>query len=149
MLQELSLAISSVKTAVEISQAMLKTSNKIELDGKVFELQGIILSLQSSLLDAQTKYHELQEINREIKTKLTQFENWENEKSDYELKEIDTGTFVYIYKPSVQSAKKDHWFCTNCFENKCKSIIQRGDRQGITQYYFCPKCSTKIRVIDK
>ncbi|MBI4650147.1 hypothetical protein HY745_02460 [Candidatus Desantisbacteria bacterium] len=52
-----------------------------------------------------------------------EFEKWADTELQYELKEIASGIFVYMYKKIDNSTKPKHWLCPYCFEKRKKIFL--------------------------
>jgi hypothetical protein len=76
-----------------------------------------------------------------LKKKGLTLKKWETEKQNYQLQRISDDTFAYASKPNADSASLAHFICTNCYERRNKSILQRAD----IAHVFCPDCHTKFR----
>jgi hypothetical protein len=133
---------SIIKTLGSVAQAVTKLVNIIkdtEARQVAIELQGVILSLQNELLSMQSEHNELLKTKNELEKELMNFKDWEKTKSQYELKELIPGMFVYSYKKSDGASEPPHWLCTNCYNDGKKSILQLSTSSF---HYFCPKCKT-------
>lgn len=75
-----------------------------------------------------------------------EFENWSETDSQYELKEVDTQTFVYSYKKTDKDSKPVHWLCPKCFQEKKTYILQLHYDNGNYTDYQCANCKTIIKV---
>jgi len=114
MLADLSIAISSLKTAGELAALILNTKVDSVVRQKAIELQSDIISLQSGLLNLQLEYQESLRERDSLKQQLMKAKNWKNEARKYSLKEIASGVFVYAIKQDKQGTQPMHWLCTNC-----------------------------------
>lgn len=143
-LNEITLAITSLKSITEIVKTILNISKDARINEEVIKLQNIILTLQSHLLSAQIDQGELIEVKSNLEKKLMEYENWDKKESQYELKELTRGIFVYAPKKDDKSTQPDHWLCTNCFKNHEERILQKHTIGPKVGYYFCPKCGMEI-----
>jgi hypothetical protein len=80
---------------------------------------------------------------------LKEYENWENTKSQYELKEIASEMYVYTMKITEKTTTTKHCLCQICFDiNHYKSVLQcQGSFDGY-KTYECFQCKNKIHVPD-
>lgn len=138
VLNEISMALKGFKAAVEITKTILNMSKDVSLSNKIIELQNVILSLHS-------EYGKLIEVKDQLEKELMEYENWDKTKSQYDLKEVAPGVLVYASQKGDQPAEPQHWLCTNCFNDKKKSILQFSKDVRSGRYYSCPKCKTEIR----
>lgn len=66
--------------------------------------------------------------------------DWGAKEQQYALENLGHGAFAQVYKPQVQATKPPHWACTNCFEDKIVSVLQKKIRVG----YHCPRCNLEL-----
>jgi hypothetical protein len=138
-------ALASIKTAGELVNLVLQTKVNAAVTEKAREFQSAIISLQSAILSIQAQNQELLVENGRLKQELINAENWEAEAAKYELKQVSTGAFVYAVKPDQAGTGPTHWLCTQCYENKQKSILQRGDALETSGHtYSCNNCKLRI-----
>lgn len=136
--------LSLFRRAAEITQSILKMNKDVEINKNAIELQNIIISLQNEMFSMQSEQSKLLQIKYDLEKKLMECENWDKIKSQYELKEVNSGRFVYAPKPDSNLSEPDHWLCTNCFNDGKKSILQPKISKT-----FCPKCKMEIIVFPK
>ena len=139
----------ALKTAAEITKTAVEIRDGTKLQGKIIELQSVILSAQSSALGAQQDQFELIEEVRKLKQTLAEYRSWDKEAEKYELTQIDHNSFAYMKKNVDGDDTPQVWLCTNCFEDKVKSILQykgrtAGDRSH--SYYECPRCKSLLNI---
>ena len=138
VINEISMALTSFKSAIEIIKSISNKTKDINFKNKIIELQNLILSLQS-------EYSTLLDIKNQLEKKLVEYENWDKTESQYQLKEITPGIRVYSSKEDSGLSDSDHWLCPNCFNDRKKSILQLERDEGkLGQYYICPKCKTRL-----
>jgi hypothetical protein len=149
MYAELTAALSSVKTISDIATFLLKAKVGSDVTQKAIELQSTIIALQASIMSTQAQNQELMEENERLKRQLAEAENWEEETAKYQLVEVDAGVFVYILHPDHNQADDPvHWLCTNCYQKRQKSILQKvGKHIGPGHKgwdYTCPNCNAHV-----
>jgi phage FluMu protein Com len=137
-------AISSLKTAGDITKALVGLHDAQIVQSKVIELNGIILSAQQSALAAQSDQFTLLEQVRNLEAQIVKLEAWNAEKQRYELTDVGVGVFTYIVKPSMKGAQPIHCICSECFERGHKSILQQEANTYGSVTLKCPKCKTGI-----
>jgi hypothetical protein len=114
---------------------------------KSIELNSAVIALQTAITGIQSQNYELLNENNRLKQQLIDLKNWETEAAQYELKEVDSGVFAYAFKSAPDSATPPHWLCANCYQNKEKSILQRGRKSGpLGTPLDCPRCKTYLRI---
>ncbi len=143
-LAEFTMVLTSLKTVIEIATSIRNMSENIELKEKTIEFQNSIIGLQSDIFSIQSEYGKLLDIKDELEKKLIEYENWNKTKSQYELKEVGHGVFVYASKRDDKSSEPEHWLCTHCFDDRKKSILQKYTTGPKVDFHFCPRCKTEI-----
>ena len=108
-----------------------------------------LLAIQFDTLTLQEKHLALINEKEELAKKLVQFEQWEKTESEYELREINRGKFVYSPKNFQQSGKQTHWLCTQCWNYRKKSILQMSYHSESDAQYICPQCKFSIQAVPK
>ena len=141
-------AVSSLKTAGDIAQAMVGVRDTAIMQTKTIELQGAILTAQSSAITAQSEQFSLLERIRELEEKVAQAEAWATEKHRYKLNNLDGGGFTYVLKEEESTTEPVHQLCANCFDvHKRKSILQTEHYAvGRAEALFCHKCGFEFYV---
>jgi hypothetical protein len=148
MINEISIALTSLKAASDI----IKGFNSLQLDvavkEKSSELFNIIISLQSNILSMQSEYSDVLRIKGEIENELLQLKEWNSSKDKYMLKEIAPHVLTYVYKNQEYSASDKHWLCANCFDNFHKESIYQIKKSGNypDHIYYCPLCKNEILI---
>ncbi len=146
----ISVALSSLKAARDISQAMLELKSTADIQLKVIELQGQILTAQNSALNAQSEQYELKKKLSEAEAELVRLLQWETEKQRYSLLEISPGVFSYGLKEESRGTEPGHWLCANCFNKGAKSILQFTSETstGKLKRYKCHNCNSEIMIAN-
>ncbi|SEB18609.1 hypothetical protein SAMN02745729_13512 [Marinobacterium iners DSM 11526] len=137
---DISTTLAAISTAKEFAALVIGRKIDSAVTDKAIELQNSIIALQSGLLEMQSQIQTLKNKNDELENKLSVVRNWEIEENENELFSPADG--VYVMAPKVDSRLV--WYCTNCWKNKEKSILQRiaQDYGGTT--YECSACNSKI-----
>lgn len=152
-LAELSGAIGGLKAALDIVQGLKSTADAVAINNAKIGLQGAIIEAQGGLMAAQeARATHLNRI-RELEQRIADFENWEREKERYTLIEIYDGSYPYVPKPPVEAGGAHVSFCTSCFDQRKKAILQRqgsvfqvGGGKGMQIHWRCSSCLTSIDV---
>lgn len=134
-----------LKTAGEMTKAMIGIRDGAVLQGKVIELNGIILSAQGSALSSnQDQFALLQRVSN-LEAEVAKFKNWEAEKERYALTDYGGGTFAYALKPEKAKGEPAHRACPNCYQEGKISVLQFAHRSYDAQdHYECPRCKSKF-----
>jgi hypothetical protein len=139
----------SLKTAFDMTKAMIGIRDAAMIQAKIIELQGIILSAQSDAFSAQSDQFALLERIRQLEKEVADMKAWDAAKEDYALQEISPGAFAYVLKPETGGAEPPHWLCTACYHKRKKSILQFDHEDFIDRgfnQFICPDCKSSINV---
>jgi rubredoxin len=147
MIAEIATGLSGIKTALDI----LKGAKDLKGVAVATQIQG----LQSALLDAQnglfaaSQAHAMDvERIRALEAEVRGFEEWDREKARYQLQAVRPGSFAYALKPDASSSEPPHWLCPTCYQQRKKSLLQKGEFDAGSYGYLwaCPSCKTAIKV---
>ncbi len=138
---ELTMAFSSIKTAIEIVKFISNSNKDASIKEKTIELQDTILSIQSTFTDLNERYFKMLSLNNDLKKELEQVNQWKDTKSQYKLIKGVTGTLVYVPNEFHPNPDPTHYLCTNCYCKRKKSILQAIEEMSD---YICPDCGMKI-----
>jgi hypothetical protein len=145
MYTEFLTAFNSLKAIKDLVTAIQQAKVDSAVVQKAIELQGAILSLQDAMMRIQLQNQELLEANNRFKQQLAEAENWEKESKKYQLVHIEDGICAYMMKPDRnRNDDPDYWLCTNCFQKKQKSILQRTGKEREGHIYICANCNARI-----
>ena len=145
MYAEISAAIASVKTALEIAKAANSLSHYNELVSALSEVNAKLMDATVTAMASLEKNAALSDEVRTLKEELMKFKNWERESQDYILQAVgvDGQHFAQVYKPSVQTTKAKHWACAKCFQERKIYYFSAHGRYS----YKCPNCENTIAPI--
>jgi hypothetical protein len=142
MYAEISSAIASVKTAIDIAKAAKGLSNYNELVSALSEVNAKLMSATGVALASQEKQASLVDEVSTLKRKLMDFEGWETKSKDYVLQAVGVREqhFAQIYKPPMHSLQARHWACAKCFQERKVYILSAHGMHN----YKCPNCEAEI-----
>ena len=138
--------MSSLKSAYDLSKALIGVRDAAVINERVIELQRIILSAQSDAMTAQSDQFTLLERVRDLEKQIAEMKAWEAEKQRYELKRICSSAFAYMLKPDAGGTEPQHWLCTTCYEDGKKSILNGIGQHGRDKIWNCPRCGAKSSI---
>jgi len=144
MYTEISAAIISAKTALEIAKAAHGLSNYNELVAAVSEVNAKLVDATVVTLASLEKQSSLTSEIAELKDKLREIENWEGQMKRYILHEFPTGALAYALQPGMEQGEPLHYLCTSCVDKNQKSILQPV-KDG--RYLRCNPCGIEIIVL--
>lgn len=138
-------AASSIKTAFDMSKALLEIRDGTIAQERIIELNRVILAAQSDAMAAQLAHAALLDEVRGLKEEITRVKAWDAEKEKYKLTDIGDGRFAYALKEEMTPGEPPHLICANCYEDGRKSILQRETRfPGRVEVHRCPGCGNEL-----
>jgi hypothetical protein len=136
----------SLRSAAELTKAMLHVSDINTLRSKILDLTKEIMSAQSGALATQSTQLELLQSKRDLEDELAKVKAWNMEKYRYELQNVGSGAVAYVLKQSMRGTEPTHWICANCFQTGKKRFLNESDFDLHFVYYKCQECAGKIRI---
>ena len=141
MITELSIAFSSIKTVIDITNGLKASHDSATITQVQSDIRKHLLTIQAEALTLQDKHLALLHEKEELIKKVVQFEQWEKTESEYTLQELALGVIAYSYNDSQDSTIPHHWLCTNCYNDRKKSILQIQSTMPVgARKYACPRC---------
>ena len=141
MYAEISAAIASAKTALNIAKSAHELSNYNELVAAISEVNTKLMDATTIALASQEKQSELSNRISELENQLREVENWESKIERYELHQFPTGTYAYALKGDNESGEPSHYLCATCVNERKPTILQPKGR-----FFGCPICNNKIAI---
>lgn len=112
--------------------------------GSTLEAQEQIMSLREGAIELQEENIELKAKIRELENQLKAREDWNTEKTRYELVSPWKGAAqVYALKNELSNGEAAHLLCTNCFHSSRKTILTPQSKEGWV-YMVCPSCKASL-----
>ena len=95
------------------------------------------------LFKTQAQMIELQTENEQLRQQLKIQEDWENQKSQYQLKQTEGGAVVYVFTQTF-TGLPEHYACPSCFTQKTIQILQA--KSGGSGIFLCPNCNASYPI---
>jgi hypothetical protein len=137
--------MTGLKSASEISTALIGLKVASEVKDKVIQLQNAIISAQTSAFEANTKLNSLYEENNSLKIKIENLLDWKDEKNKYSLITPWNGVVVYALKKDCSEGVPPHWLCPNCYNDGQKSILMQQYEGNGYLSFLCNRCKLNFR----
>ena len=141
MYAEISAAITSAKTALDIAKAANGLANYNELVSAVSEVNTKLIQATTVALASLEKQSALTSEISELKEKLRESENWEGQMKRYKLHAFPTGVLAHALQPGMEQGQPIHYLCTTCVSKRQITIMQPHGRN-----LHCPVCKTNISI---
>jgi hypothetical protein len=120
---DLAITLSAINSAKDFAALIIGRKIDSVVTKKAIELQNSIIALQNSILSIQMENQSLLQDKRVLKEMLEESQNWREESTHYDLRQVAKGVFVYQLKDEYKGSQAAAWLCTNCFEAGRKSIL--------------------------
>ena len=139
MFAEISAAVTSAKTALDIAKAAHGLSNYNELVAAVSEVNAKLMDATVVALASLEKQSLLASEVSDLKESMRKIENWESQMKRYSLHAFPTGALAHALQPGMENGEPMHYLCTACVDKKKKTTLQPNGRA-----LHCPECNTNI-----
>jgi hypothetical protein len=141
---EIAAAITGIRSALEVTKAMVGLRDAEAFRTKSIELRGLILESLDKAIEARETYSTQLDRVRALEAEIASLKDWNAEKKDYELKGVGEGAVAYMLKPEKRGSEPPHWLCPNCYTKGQKSFLNpTGVNAGRGWLYKCPGCSAQ------
>lgn len=137
-------AMAGLKGAIDITSALVKTNNIVDVNAKAIELQQIIIKLQQDIFSAQDSQRVANEEILSLKKEISDLKKVNGNMERYKLCSPFTGSAVYGIPKGDASKEPAHYLCANCFQAGKKSVLNPKTNEKGFQDFVCPACRTTI-----
>jgi hypothetical protein len=121
---EIAAAVTGIRSALDITKAMINLRDEEAFRNKSIELRGVVLDTLEKAIEAREEQSKQLDRIRELEAEVARLKAWEGEKQRYELKPIGRGAVARVLKPDERGTETPHWLCPNCFEQSRKAYLQ-------------------------
>lgn len=145
MTPEIQGAIVSLKSAAEIVRVLYTAKLDTDTKEKIDQLKDLVFNARESALNSQNQLTEVLETCTELKRKMAELIEWGEDKKRYQLfKTNSIQSVVYAIKESAANGEPPHYLCTNCYEDRRKSILNNKQTPDKWTIFDCPKCNSSV-----
>jgi hypothetical protein len=137
---EIGLAVTSLRSAIDIVKAMIGLRDAEAFRAKSIELQQVISDAYSQAIEAREAQSTQLDRIRALEAEVAELKAWGTEKENYELKQLWLGGVAYMLKPECRGSEPPHWLCPQCYANGKKAFFQPQKGIGVNLEYACPNC---------
>jgi hypothetical protein len=139
-------ALSSLKAANDIAQAMIGLRDAASFQSKLIEFQAKIIEANNSAFAAHDERAALLQKISDLEKQVAKLEAWEAEKQRYQLQELPPGVFVRMLKPTMAGSEPIHRLCAKCYEDGTKSLLQSAGTVHGQETLNCHRCGARMVV---
>jgi len=136
--QQVAGALGSLKAAADIAKAVMGAKVDFAVKEQVMSIQQSLLEAQQAMLAMQEAMADANKRARQAEDALVAANDWAKEKERYKLFSPYAGAVVYAMKESEAHGEVPHYICTNCYEQRRKSILSYGK---LADGFFALRCS--------
>jgi hypothetical protein len=137
-------AMAGLKGAIDITSALVKTNNIVDVNAKAIELQQIIIKLQQDIFSAQDSQRVANEEIQNLKKEISNLKSVGIDLMRYKLCSPFSGSAVYGISKDDESKEPAHYLCGSCFQTGKKSILNLKANDKGFQDFACPTCKATI-----
>lgn len=146
MAVEIAQGIAALKSAGDLISGLIAARDLQKFSGELIKLQNEIIAAQSSMLALQHDHAEVVARERALKEEIVKMERWAAEAERYALQSDRDGGIFYALKESMKGADPPHRICANCYTNRKKTYLLRGEIVMRKLQMDCTVCKTSIPV---
>jgi hypothetical protein len=138
---EIAAAVTGIRSALDITKAMVGLRDAEAFRAKSIELQSVVLDALDKAIEARESYTTQSDRIRTLEAEVTRLKAWDTEEQDYELKSIGEGAVAYMLKKDKRGTEPPHWLCPTCFAKGQKSfLLPTGAHPGRGWVFNCITC---------
>jgi len=144
-------ALTSVKTAIDISKGIALLRQDWEIQERLNEINRSLSAAYSELLSGQREQAALSEENEALKKEVARLKAWDGEKERYVLQAPSVhvpSAVAYRLKDECGGSEEGPWLCPTCFDDGIRSFLQPREGPRRTTIAKCPRCSTELQYYE-
>ncbi|CAN5816562.1 hypothetical protein BH20PSE1_BH20PSE1_01380 [soil metagenome] len=126
------------------AEAIASATDPSKRAGQLKNLLDSIIDLQANIGTVQAQNFSLIQQVQELEAECMRLRDWSAEKAQYALVEFSTGMFAQVQKDNKEPMKSAHKFCSACFDNGKKTLLQMQSGEHRRRGLFCPTCKTTL-----
>jgi hypothetical protein len=145
MAAEVFAAVTSLRSALDVTKAMIGLRDAEAFRSKSIELQNLILEALEKGIEAREAYAAQLDRVRALEAEVANLKEWDTEKSHYELKIVGiAGSLAYMLNRHMRGTGPPHWLCPDCFAQRKKAFFQGQRTRGPYRVHVCAGCKSEI-----
>lgn len=141
---DLTTILAAAGSAKDLASLLISMKVDNAVINKAIDLQNSIIALQSDLLQKQAQLQDLETKNQALQAQLAAVQDWKAEDEAHHYITVAKGVHVVMRKGSDLTSGMSVWYCTNCWEKRFKSVLQRTTQDFDGTHYCCPNCDAKV-----
>ena len=139
-------ALASLKGAADIIKVLYESKLSSDTQEKVLALKQLIFEARELAFEAQEELAAVKGKMAELERKIMEYDQWAMDSKRYQLFQPESlQSLVYGVIENQAGVEPPHYLCTNCYQQRRKSILNGAvDARGWT-IAVCPVCKSEIR----
>lgn len=139
-------ALTSLKAAKDIGEAMVGIRDNATFQTRLVEFQSKLIEANSAALAVQEERSALLDRIRELEKELCELKSLRAEMARYRLEMLPLGKYVRALKPDEVNEDPSHYACDVCFRRDRISILHQDEPAQGTYKLRCYECGTVLTV---
>ena len=123
-----------IKDSLEVFHGYKVENLSQDQINKALKEVGVV---QDTLFHIREELFRLQTENEQLRQQLNAQEEWEKQKSQYQLKKTEGGAVVYVFT-QTSDGTPEYYACPSCYTQKTIQILQ--DKRDMSGTFVCPSC---------
>lgn len=149
-MNEISMAISSAKAALDFVTGIIGLNKKEAIREKAEELFAIIDSLRQRIYELESQIFESNRLTEKWRQKALNKEAWDQKIKSYATHEPTPGVRVYVQKAFPDLSEQAEWYCKHCADvGSTQSTFQLVHHSALGKQFGCHKCGFKFLIPEK
>lgn len=144
MYSEILAAIDGVRSAREVISASKDLRDFNELSATLSKVYADLIAAQESALSAQKTAAALENEVSLLKEEVVHLKDFHAQIERYQLKELESGMFVYARKDGMEDGEPPHYLCQKCTSQGQIALLQP-IRLGNLTRYVCSHCQSNVQ----
>jgi hypothetical protein len=135
-------AISALRGANDIAQAMIGLRDAAAFQTKLIEFQAKIIEANNKAFAAQDERAALLRQISDLEGEVGALKAERSKLQRYELKDYGAGSFAYQLKESEANGEPMHRVCATCYQQGHISILHFSHNSEGQDWYDCKRCKS-------
>lgn len=145
------IALSSLKTSVDVARTAIALRDDAKLaeatqalNDRIIDVQNAALQLQEKQAPARDEIDAIKDEARQLRARILELEQRKAERAKYRLHELTEGVFVLAQAEPDSASEPAHYLCQSCMDNAAKKEVLQTERLKGQVLLRCPGCKEKL-----
>jgi hypothetical protein len=132
-----------LKEGLPLAREALRKLKDAKVSAAVESLDTFVNNATSQLFTISAVIDEKDRQIEKLQAELDRLRRWDDFESQVIIVEIHKGKFAYRLKEPANDVEAKLRYCTKCFAEERKSILQLNE--NFADIYTCPTCKTELK----